>query len=446
MSRAAVLVLVVAVVLARPAPARAADADPAALVEALAGDDTQARYDAYRVLLASHPPEALPLLAKRVPTLPLAAQSFGTSVVAGYPADRTRPVYERWAASDAPYVRMFAGAHLLRQGDAKGSAAVVAVLKAEGTDPTALSMGLSQLTGLRDAAVTAAVRALVRPGAPVAVLGPALYHLQFVDDREAPRVAGPLLSSPDVATRALAAAFLWRTGDEARAADLAAALASPDLPYEAFVRMNPLLSNGPRLPEAVLDALVAIVEGKREGWYLPLVIAHLGTSAWGKAVPVLRTLLDDPGAGVAAAAFEALAKVPGGLRPDDVRALLTGPDEARRVAAAEVLRREDDPAGLDAVVDVLKTGKTARAEAARVLGTFRRRAAVDPLIDALLDPDVSVRAAAQNALAMTFQALFVYRRLDLAATGYRSNATPEANRAAVEKVRAWWRAAKDGDW
>ena len=31
--------------------------------------------------------------------------------------------------------------------------------------------------------------------------------------------------------------------------------------------MNPLLSNGPRLPEAVLDALVGIVEGKREGWY-----------------------------------------------------------------------------------------------------------------------------------------------------------------------------------
>ena len=446
MSRRAALALVVAAALARALPARAADADPAALVEALANDDAQARYDAYRALLASHPPEALPLLAKRVPTLSLAAQSFGTSIVQGYPADRTKPVYEKWAASDAPYLRLFAGAHLARQGDPRGAATIVSVLEAKDADPAALSMGLSQLTGLRDAAVTAAVRALVRPGAPAAVLGPALYHLQFVDDRDAPRVAGPLLSSPDVGTRALAAAFLWRTGDEARSAELAAALASPELTYDVFLRMNPLLSNGPRLPEAVLDALVGIVEGRREGWYLPIVITHLGTAAHGKAVPVLRALLDDAGPGVAAAAFEALAKLPGGLRPEDVRALLTGADEARRVAAAEVLRREDDPAGLEAVVDVLRTGKTARAEAARVLGTFRRRAAVDPLIDALLDPDASVRAAAQNALAMTFQALFVYRRLDLAATGYRSTATPDANRAAVEKVRAWWRAAKDGDW
>jgi HEAT repeat protein len=450
MSRASPLLLAVALAgagaLASPPPARAADADPAALVEALAGDDAQARYDAYQALLASRPPEALALLAKRVPTLPLAAQSFGTSVVAGYPAERTRPVYERWAASDAPYVRIYAGAALVRQGDPKGAVAVVAALETKGADPHALAMGLAQVTGLRDASITAAVRGLVRAGAPVAVLGPALYHHQFVGDREAPRVVGPLLSSPDVGPRALAAAFLWRTGDEARSAELAAALASPELSYDVFVRMNPLLSNGPRLPEAVLDALVGLVEGRREGWYLPIVLTHLGTSAYPKAVPVLRGLLDDAGAGVATAAFEALAKIPGGLRPEDVRALLTGADEARRVAAAEALRREDDPAGLEAVVDVLRTGKTARAEAARVLGTFRKRAAVDPLIDALLDPELSVRAAAQNALTATFQALFVYRRLDVGTAGYRSNATPDANRAAVDRIRAWWRAAKDGDW
>jgi len=421
------------------------DEDPAGLVRTLGGDDVQARYDAYRVLLAQHPPEALPLLAKAVPAMPLAAQTFGVSVVQGYPAAVTKAVYERWLGADGAYVRLVAGFQLARAGEAKGVAAVVETL-GQPVAADVLSLALSHAYGLRDPAIVKAVRGLVTADAPPAVLGPVLYHLQSVDDREAPRVVGPLLSSAAVATRMLAAAFLWRTGDEARAAELAAAIASPELTYDTFVRANGLLSNGPRLPEPVLAALLGIVEGAREGWFLSVVIEHLGRWGYAKAAPALRKLLDDAQPAVGKAAFEALSRIPGGLTADAVRAILTGADEARRVAAADLLRRADDRTGFDAVVGVLRTGTKARAEAARVLGAFRTRAGVEPLVDALLDPDLSVRAAAETGLEQTLYALFPYRRLDVATTGYRAAATPEANRAAVDRVRAWWVVAKDADW
>jgi HEAT repeat protein len=428
--------------------ARAADESPEALVKILVGEDSTPRYDAYRKLIEKHPPEALPLIAKALPASPLIAQNYGTGIVGGYPAAQTKPIYERWIGCDAPYLRVVAGAALFRAGDSKAMAAVVEVFTRKDLEPGVLSYCFSSVYGLRDPALGKAIRAWIKPDAEPSVLGPVLYHLTTVQDAESRPLAEKLLTAPSPSTRALAAAFLVKLGDESRADVLAEALKTADFPYNTFIHMQSMLSNGARLPEVVLEALLSIVEAEPAGWYLPLIIGFLGDAGYTKAAPTLRKLLDREEAMVGKAAFEALSKIPGGLTPENVQSLLKGGDEARRVSAAEALRRADDLSGLSAVLDVLKNGKVAAAkiDAARALGGFRVRAAIEPLIDALADENLSVRANAQSSLQTLFTSLYPYRRIDIGLTGYNSSSTPAANADAISKITAWYRSAKESDW
>ena len=182
--------------------------------------------------------------------------------------------------------------------------------------------------------------------------------------------------------------------------------------------MAALLARAPRCPEKVLDALVTLAEKAPTGYDLSDVLKLLGEYAHPKAAPVLQRLLDHANVAVSKAAFDALSRIPGALTPEVTKSLLQSKDEARRISAAEALVRRDDLSGLPVVVDVLRNGTTARADAARALGGFRARAAVEPLIDALLDADLTVRANAYNSLARVLPALFPYRRFDLASLGY----------------------------
>ena len=431
------------------AHARAARADApssADLVRALGGEDVTQRYDAYTQLLARRPPDALPLLAKAVPTMPVSAQSMGLTLVQMYPPADARPVLERFLGSDAPYLRVAAGAVLLRQGEPKAGPAILKVLGDPTIEPATLSLALGQLQGLRDAKVLAAVRGLLRSEAPVDVLAAALTLLHAEGDEQALPAVKPLLEAPVVGVRALAGTFLLAMGDETQAEALSSTIASGELPYLDFLRLRTLLGKAPRCPDRVLDALVTLIESDPKGYALSIVVITLGSFAYPKAAPLLRRLLDHADATVSKAAFEALCRIPGAMTPEVTRALLTSKDETRRVSAAEALRRADDPSGLAAVIDVLAHGSTARADAARALGTFRSRAAVGPLIEALLDADLSVRAGAFHSLLSTLQALFPYRRIDLSSTGYTTTAAPDARAAAVGRIRAWWAAHENGRW
>jgi HEAT repeat protein len=425
---------------------RAADESPEALVTALGGDNAQTRSDAYRVLVAKRPPEALPLLAKQLPNDGIEAQDFGVAIVAGYPAALTRPVYERWVALGVPLLKAVAGAALVRAGDMKGMEAVVSVFERRDMDPSLFALCLSHVGTLRDAALSRALRPFVVADAPATVLGPVLSHLAVENDGEARVLARRLLAAPSAVAKAMGAAYLLRVGEESVGGVLADALASSEFSYAAFLALHPMLADAKRLPAPVVDALLAIVETAREGWYLPFVINLLGDPTYTKAVPTLRALLDKEERVVANAAFEALSKIPGGMTVESVQALLTGGDETRRIAAAEALRRADDLSGLSALIDVLKNGKTARADAARALAGFRVRGAVEPLLDALADPDAVVRANADSSLQTLLTALFPYRRVDLASTGYVPSATPAANADAIKKIRGWYQASKDADW
>lgn len=440
------LLLAALVLLACGRPVRADAPTAADLVRALGGDDVVKRSEAYSALLAKHPPEALPLLAKALPGMPLTAQQFGISVVQGYPPADTKPVYERWATSDTPLLVVAGGVALLRAGDAKQGAAIAKALSLPSLEPAAIVTMLSQLYAIRDAKVIAAVRARVRTDATVDVVGAALFQLHSASDDGGVKVVTPLLGAPTPGLRALAAAYLVCLGDDTKADALATELVSGELPYAEFMRVQNLISRTSRCPDKVLDALVTLVGSDPKGYYLPYVIDLLGQFAYPKAVPVLKTLLERDDAAVSKSAFEALSRIPGALTPDVTKALLEAKDESRRVAAAEALLRGDDPSGLAAVVDVLRHGKTARAAAATALGAFRSRAAVEPLIDALGDPDLSVRAGAYNSLVTLLRTLFPYRRLDLASTGYVTTAAEDVRTAAIAKIRAWWDAHKEAGW
>lgn len=430
-------------------PARSARAqdDLVTLLERMGGSDTTLRYPAYQELSRRREPAALPPLLERIGGWDLSAQSYGLSlidVVGGEPAAKA---WKQLAATArAPYLKGSAGARVHATDPTKGSRLVVEALEAARADGLMLSWILSRLGGLKDAAVATSVRGLLGPTSGPEILGPALSYLALVNDAQSPALVRALVKAPEAGTRALAAAWLLRAGEEEQAGVLAAALASGEVSLSEFLRLKPWLEAADRVPEVVLAALLAGLEKESNTSQVVAEIELLGRARHAPALPALRRLLDSTEPLVAKAAFEALAAMPGGLEGDALAAQLKHADPARRLAAAEALRRADDQSGLPVVVELARAGSPERREAVRVLSGFRVAEATLPLIDALLDDDVTTRAYAYNGLADLLAMLFPYRRLDLGSTGYATDAAPEARRAAVERLRAWWQAHKDRPW
>lgn len=106
--------------------------------------------------------------------------------------------------------------------------------------------------------------------------------------------------------------------------------------------------------------------------------------------------------------------------------------------AADLMRRNDDHTGLPRVIELGRSAGTHQAEAMRVLGRFRTPEAVPALLDGLASPDLAVRTAAEQAVALLLPSLFPYRRFQLAATGYAAGADEATRTAALAQLRAWW--------
>jgi HEAT repeat protein len=151
--------------------------------------------------------------------------------------------------------------------------------------------------------------------------------------------------------------------------------------------------------------------------------------------------MEDGDETVARAAFDALTAA-GALEAAGLRRLLAGrPPLALR--AAEALRRLDDASGLPRVLELAQERGTSRAEAVRVLGGFRVKEAVPPLLAALEDSELPVRASALTGLQGVLGSLFPYRRLNLQSTGYGTNAPEAQRREGAAKIAAWWRVASE---
>ncbi len=419
----------------------AQDVDVAALVERLAGDDTRARSDAYQELMRRKPPEAIGLVARRLPTMPLDGQNLGLYLLQWFPLDDTRTALRSLLKEKAPLLRGAAAAMLWRGGERDALPVLTAALAAgDGRDAQFL---LSRIYGIDDPAVRDAVRSRVLPGADDAAIDQALHHLlttqKDLDQATIAAARAVLLADAQGATavraRASAAAYLLARGHAGDADAVLAALAAGEAWLASLRRF---LDNAPRLPEPVLDALAERLQKATSEYDVTATGQLLARHSESKAVAALRKLLDSGTEPVRKGALAALAQIPGALDARQLATMLASGDATVALVAAETLRRMDDPQGFDRVRQLATDGGTHRPEALRVLGGFRRRDAVPPLLAGLDDADLPVRTAAWSALQGLLPDLLPYRTLDLPSTGYAPNAQKAQRDAGVAALRAFW--------
>jgi hypothetical protein len=408
-----------------------AQTDVAAQVARLGSQDPQQQYEGYRELQRTRPPEAIGLLARQLAACPLNGQSLGVSLLQQYPIDQTREAYRKLVADGGPFLRGASAAALLR-AEALGTAAA-----AERT------MLLQRLYGLDDPLVGAALRALIRGGVPGVDVENALYLLLSAPQREdaALRAAEALLAGAgeDGRARAACAAFLLACGETRHAPLVAEAIAAD---RSAVVRLARFLERAPGLGRELTAALAELLAGARNRNEVSLASRVLREHAEAEAVAALRGLLTAEDAPVREAALEALSEIPGALDAETLRRMLASGEVGSVLVAADTLRRMDDPSGLARVLELVEAPGAGRLAAVEVLGRFRARGAVPPLLDALDDADEAVRRTAFQALGRLLSDLFPYRRIDVSTTGYRAEAAPAERATATAALRRFWESAR----
>ncbi len=438
----------VALLAALAVGAAAQEDDIPALVRQMGEEDGQRRVNAYSALQQRKDPRAIPLILAAMPGYDFMSRYYAMFVLDAYPQDLAEKAARSLVGFDDPYVQVAAATTLLRFGDQRAVEVIVRGLRQEGVTGQARLYMLNRLYSADHPRILEAVRTFVRPGEETTILGQALDILANRQDRAAVPPVEALLEKDDrPGVRALAAAWLLRMGDAARAEDLAREIREGKIDVNEFFRVKNLLTNARQVPEVVLEALLGLLESEANTSVLSSAVDLLAKSGYRKAAPVLKRLLTHENRLVAKAAFDALAGFGGILDKETLIPLLTAEDADRRLWASDALRRMDDTSGLGVVTALLREGTPEqRRDAARILGGFADDAAVAPLIDALADEDLSVRSNAQNSLLAVFRALFPYRRLDFASVGWQMNASETARAAAVEKIRAWWSEARRKPW
>ena len=441
------LVLVLALLVAVPAWA---ELDVDRLVADLNATDVSRRSAAWQKLRNAKEPKAIPLLLERIDGFTLMGQHYGVMVLESYPPKVVKKTIPKLLGMSSAYLRFCAGFDLYNMGDKRGVPAMVEALEAPDVEMSMRMYMLNRLYNVRDERVMQVVRGMLEPGIQPSLLGSLLWALRMNPDAatlDACRRLHETDERPDA--RFLTAVFLFHAGEAERVDDIVEALRTGEISTIAFSRMRSLFQVARiSTPPKILEAATELVDADTEPYLLRVVIQFLADARHRAVVGRLQKLLGHENALVSKAVFEALAELGAGFEADALRPLLTGGDPERRVSAADILRRMDDLSGLEAVIDVLQTGEknTERSEAARVLGFFRVRAAVDPLLDALLDEDLLVRGNALRALDQQWRSLFPYRRLDLVAAGYLASDAEAQRKTAVARIRAWWDAHRGGDW
>jgi HEAT repeat protein len=439
--------LVLACLLLFSFPATAGERPISELVAELGGADANLRNTALNELRNRKDPRVIPLLVEALPGFEYIGQYFAFMILDVFPPKQTMPAFRALVKSDQPYVRLAAATSLLRLGERKAVPVIVEALLTKDVPTNTRMYMLNRLYSIRDPEVLAAVRSFLVPGEDPVILGSVMNLLANQQDAASRAACEKLLADPRPGVKAMALAFLYRMGDEARAVALAKALESGEIEYSEFQRVRMLLYVMPRVSAEILDAVVVMLETEENTNILTQAIGLLAKFRHRKAIPLLKKLLDHENRLVAKAAFEALAGLGGALDEDTLRPLLDSEDIDRRLMAADALRRMDDDTGLPVLIEILSTGANQqRADAAKSLGGFRRAEVVEPLLAALLDDYTTTRMYAESGLRAVLQALFPYRRLDFGTVGLNWNSSLESRKAAAERIRKWWLANREREW
>ena len=411
----------------------------APLLEQLADDtDSQRRYQAYLALQRERSPALVPLLVEALPRMAHQSQSFGLSLLQGYPPEVEHPALRQLLRAKAPFLQLGAAAVLLRAGDRTLVDPITQALARTDVDSTTRTAMIYRLYGLTDAKIGAAVAALVTPAADANVLDAALGHLLQNEHPDAKPAAAALLAAPAAGadTRALAAAFLLAKGDGAQAPAIATALMAQG--GSLLSRLQRYLLAASALPDSITNALAEIAANATLAYQVEIALGLLGKHASDQHLPMIRKLATHADAKIAKAALDALQKRGISMPAGALARMLAAKEPEVALNAADTLRKNDDLSGLPRVLELAKMQGTHQAEAMRVLGRFRTPQAVPALLDGLEATDLGVRSAAEQSLGMLLPSLFPYRRFDLQGTGYSAGAEANVRAEAVRKIRAWW--------
>ncbi|MDH3593123.1 MAG: HEAT repeat domain-containing protein, partial [Planctomycetota bacterium] len=426
-------------------------------------------------LLSAKDPAAIQPLAKVLPTLNVPTQYLAMQVLQVYPDKQAEATLRALLTSDAPFVRMAAAEILYRRGDERAARVVAKAL----LDPAAtIEIKKQMMTRLSygrapaDKAVAAAIRAHLDPAHHPTVICGALRVIAGQADPDATPAVEKLVADARPGVRAVALAFLYGAGDDARAGPLAELFGTGDVPYHELWTADVLLRDRKGVAAAIPGALVKLLTTTKDVQYLRGLIGILERMRHRAAVPELRKLIEHKDTSVSQLAARAVATLTGaavptptgagGLESNDTVALakliktrdtaklaawLADKNPARRLMAADALRRMDDPSGLPAVIAEMRDEvSTQHYLAVLILGKFVDRRAVPPLLDTLAHPEARVRRRARYGLQKLLQRLFPYRRLELGLTGYTAYGDDDKRAAAIETIRAWWQANKDAGW
>ncbi|MBL8896916.1 MAG: hypothetical protein JNM84_04785 [Planctomycetes bacterium] len=417
-----------------------AQADLERLVQQLAGDDHAASLSAYRELFDRADPALVPLIQKDIVGWKRNAQHYGvlllTQSTQNQPKGPTRAMWKKLSDAGPGFLRLAA---LVRLFDLEGERSTVAQLASElrALPENERAGVLYLLHGMnleREEEVFAALLSWLHPDASGSTIVSVLHRLRSLAPRTAALRAAvePLAQSEDPSARAAALAYL--TGFEAKyAAELAALLQAEP------VRLGPirgLLDGERKLPAPLLEAIVATLPKATNEYEVRQTAELLRKQSPSAGVAELRELLGNAKPELRAAALEALGLLVGGLDEKLLQQLLRGNDLPAALVAADLLRRRDDPSGLEVVLAAQPQTLEHQVKHAEVLSRFRDRRVGPRLLDLLDHPDARVRTSAWNGLQQLMNGLFPYRRFDFATSGYAPNAA--ARQAGIATLRAWW--------
>jgi hypothetical protein len=431
------LACVAACVVALPLAAQSAK-ELAEQVERLGAEDAAARTQAYQALARTKDSAVVRLLDKRIDDLPPAGQTLALNLLTQHPADVTRSVYARLADVASPLLCAAGNAWLLRANERGSPAALAKALAAVPVEQR--QQALNGSWAIRDEAVFAALRGYLLPDANSALVVATLAHLQREELGRSPattQVVRGLQTAANADVRAAALLWLVHGPDGDTHAAALASLLREDA--RRFWTIERLLDSKQKHPAVLTDAFVAALSAPRASHDVKRLAELVRAQAPERLPPTLRLLLPHQDAEIRYAAMQALADAPGSLEVADLQQMLRAGNTEQQVLAADVLRRRDDVSGLPVLLGVLQQPPRTLA-AVRALTHFRSREVIEPLLLALDDGNLQVRATAWHGLQDVLRDLFPYRRFAFERSGYEPN---QADRTAgIQVLRTWWQAVR----
>ena len=422
-----------------------------AIVAALDSTST-ARRHAVEKLLALQDPKAIEAIESALPKFRNEGQVAAVKLLRQLPEGQARPALRRLLAAKAPHLRLCAGLALHGTSEPGVLEAMSGALDApdlKRDDYRAMSSRLTDFDAFRQGG---AAEALIRPERNEEFL---LWFFTAPDIRAAPdaiRAAAVIAESDKRALpRALAAAYLVRHRKSDYTAVLGEALATAEFRADRFAAVRTILNtrvgDRPSKPPEIAAKVIAVAAAKQNnGELIRRMLLYLRALDFPRLRPLCLKLIEHPSDTAATTAFAMLASLK--VRPPDDalrRVIEKGPDAAA-LEAASLLLRADDSAGFGRILRCARENKTLRGKAINLLGEFGKPQAMDFLIAALDDDQPAVREAAYDAVALTLERLYPYRRFRWPRALTDARADPAQRKAAVGKIRVWWEKNRDADW